>query len=40
MGYDSRTQAADLAGLMSLLGYNTFYVHGEDRKFKNYFLIS
>lgn len=33
MGYDSRTQAADLAGLMSLLGYNTFYVHGEDRKY-------
>ena len=31
-GYDSRTNAKDLADLMTMLGYNTFYVHGEDRK--------
>ncbi|KAJ4400332.1 hypothetical protein N0V91_008791 [Didymella pomorum] len=31
MGYDSRTNAKDLADLMTMLGYNTFYVHGEDR---------
>lgn len=32
MGYDSRTNAKDLADLMTMLGHNTFYVHGEDRK--------
>lgn len=32
MGCDSRTQVADLAGLMSLLGYDKFYIHGEDRE--------
>ena len=32
MGYDSRTNAKDLADLMTMLGYDTFYVHGEDRK--------
>lgn len=31
MGYDSRTNAADLAELMTQLGYDTFHVHGEDR---------
>lgn len=30
-GYDSRTNANDLAGLMTLLGYDRFHVHGEDR---------
>lgn len=33
MGYDSRTEAKDLADLMTMLGYQTFYVHGEDRKY-------
>lgn len=33
MGYDSRANAEDLAGLMTMLGFETFYVHGEDRKF-------
>lgn len=32
MGYDSRTNAKDLADLMNMLGFKTFYVHGEDRK--------
>jgi hypothetical protein len=32
MGYDSRTNAKDLADLMTMLGHDTFYVHGEDRK--------
>ena len=32
MGYDSQTNAKDLAGLMTMLGHDTFYVHGEDRK--------
>ncbi|UPX12286.1 Haloacetate dehalogenase [Ascochyta rabiei] len=31
MGYDSRTNAKDLADLMTMLGHSTFYVHGEDR---------
>lgn len=30
-GYDSETNAADLAGLMTALGHETFHVHGEDR---------
>ena len=30
-GYDSRTNAQDLAELMSFLGHDTFHVHGEDR---------
>ena len=30
-GYDSRTNATDLAELMSYLGHETFHVHGEDR---------
>ena len=34
MGYDSRTNAKDLADLMTTLGYNTFYVHGEDRMYQ------
>lgn len=34
MGYDSRTNAKDLAGLMTMLGYKEFYVHGEDRKYQ------
>jgi hypothetical protein len=32
MGYDSRTEAKDLADLVTVLGYETFYVHGEDRR--------
>ncbi|KAF1973665.1 alpha/beta-hydrolase [Bimuria novae-zelandiae CBS 107.79] len=40
MGYDSRTQAADLAGLMSGLGYDTFYVHGEDRGAEYAYVLS
>ncbi|KAF9695175.1 hypothetical protein EKO04_006869 [Ascochyta lentis] len=31
MGYDSRTNAKDLADLMTMLGHDRFYVHGEDR---------
>jgi len=30
-GYDSRTNARDVAELMTLLGHETFHVHGEDR---------
>jgi len=30
-GYDSRTNAQDLAELMTFLGHDTFHVHGEDR---------
>ncbi|KAF2017822.1 soluble epoxide hydrolase [Aaosphaeria arxii CBS 175.79] len=30
-GYDSRTNADDLAELMTQLGHEQFYVHGEDR---------
>lgn len=30
-GYDSATNAADLAELMAVLGHDTFHVHGEDR---------
>ncbi|KAF2680993.1 alpha/beta-hydrolase [Lentithecium fluviatile CBS 122367] len=31
MGYDSRTNAIDLAGLITILGFEQFHVHGEDR---------
>lgn len=31
MGYDSQTNAEDVAALMSSLGHDTFHVHGEDR---------
>lgn len=31
MGYDSLTNAKDLADLMASLGYDKYYVHGEDR---------
>ncbi|KAF2206463.1 hypothetical protein CERZMDRAFT_103366 [Cercospora zeae-maydis SCOH1-5] len=30
-GYDSKEQAADVADLMTLLGHEKFYLHGEDR---------
>ena len=30
-GYDSRTNAQDLADLMAQLGHETYHVHGEDR---------
>ena len=30
-GYDSRTNAQDLAELMTFLGHDTFHLHGEDR---------
>ena len=30
-GYDSLTNAEDMAGLMDALGYERFHVHGEDR---------
>lgn len=30
-GYDSMTNARDLSGLMRQLGYDRYYVHGEDR---------
>jgi hypothetical protein len=33
MGYNNTAQAADMAGLMDLLGFERFYVHGEDRKY-------
>jgi hypothetical protein len=32
MGYDSRTNAKDVADLMTMLGHEQFHVHGEDRK--------
>jgi hypothetical protein len=31
-GYNSTQNAGDLASLMTLLGHETFHVHGEDRK--------
>lgn len=30
-GYDSHTNAADMAELMQILGFEEYYVHGEDR---------
>jgi hypothetical protein len=33
MGYDSQTNANDLAALMTQLGHETFYLHGEDREY-------
>lgn len=30
-GYDSRTNADDVAELMTLLGHEEFHLHGEDR---------
>ncbi|KAK5123773.1 hypothetical protein LTR85_002409 [Meristemomyces frigidus] len=30
-GYDSKTNAEDMADLMTQLGHEEFYLHGEDR---------
>jgi hypothetical protein len=35
MGYNSTANANDLAALMSMLGYERFHVHGEDRTCSN-----